>query len=68
MILGGGVAVCLLLSVHRAVIFAIALLSCSVFRQSTYNFKPVIVMTQSEELRMHMYDNMITRMLFYQVY
>ena len=28
MILGGGVAVCLLLSVHRAVIFAIAQLSC----------------------------------------
>ena len=31
MILGGGVAVCLLLSAHRAVIFAIAQLSC--FRQ-----------------------------------
>jgi len=30
MILGGGVAVCLLLSVHRVVIFAIAQLSCSV--------------------------------------
>jgi len=29
-ILGGGVAVCLLLSAHRAVIFAIAQLSCSV--------------------------------------
>jgi len=28
MILGGGVAVCLLLSAHRAVIFAIAQLSC----------------------------------------
>ena len=28
MILGGGVALCLLLSVHRAVIFAIAQLSC----------------------------------------
>ena len=28
MILGGGVAVCLLLSVHRMVIFAIAQLSC----------------------------------------
>jgi len=27
-ILGGGVAVCLLLSAHRAVIFAIAQLSC----------------------------------------
>ena len=29
MILGGGVAVCLLLSAHRTVIFAIAQLSCS---------------------------------------
>jgi len=28
MILGGGVAVCLLLSAHRTVIFAIAQLSC----------------------------------------
>ena len=28
MILGGGVAVCLLLSVHRVVIFTIAQLSC----------------------------------------
>jgi len=31
MILGGGVAVCLLLSAHRAVIFAIAQLSCFLF-------------------------------------
>ena len=30
MILGGGVAVCLLLSVHRAMIFAIAQPSCSI--------------------------------------
>ena len=30
MILGGGVAVCLLLSAHRTVIFAIAQLSCCV--------------------------------------
>ena len=33
MILGGGVAVCLLLSAHRAVIFAIAQLSCLVIVQ-----------------------------------
>ena len=32
MILGGGVAVCLLLSAHRAVIFAIAQLSCLFMR------------------------------------
>jgi len=30
-ILGGDVAVCLLLSAHRAVIFAIAQLSCLIF-------------------------------------
>jgi len=29
--LGGGVAVCLLLSAHRAVIFAIAQLSCYIY-------------------------------------
>jgi len=34
-IVGGGVAVCLLLSAHRAVSFAFARLSCFVFAQST---------------------------------
>jgi len=37
-ILGGGVAVCLLLSAHRAVIFAIAQLSCT--SHSTQNRSP----------------------------
>jgi len=36
MILGGGVAVCLLLSTHRAVIFAIAQLSCRMTYGSVY--------------------------------
>jgi len=49
-ILGGGVAVCLLLSAHRAVIFAIAQLSCKVCCCSDSTFMIHILISREETM------------------
>jgi len=45
-ILGGGVAVCLLLSAHRAVIFAISQLSCITYSR-TYMLRQIMLKLHS---------------------
>jgi len=60
-ILGGGVAVCILLSAHRAVIFAIAQLSC-LFRSDDFatQRKPFTTfsVTQSKKFAIFAYAKM----------
>jgi len=55
-ILGGGVAVCLLLSVHRAVIFTIAQLSCYIWTPflRTVHIKDISLLTSSQLTSIHL--------------